>query len=278
MSEPSDAVRDFVRDARTGELDDVRAALASGTVGVGDASYEGVTALLYASANGHTDVVKELLASRATPSKTNTGGNSPLHWAALNGHLDVVKALLEARADGNLRNAAQKRPFDEAFSRHHGDVCEIIAPATDMSKDYVETEADKKFEAKGDDVEDKDDKSAIKDQNQSADPETSIEVSPGMIEDEAPKGETDMFHWKQLDDEIELTFKKDGLKKGQKKVVKVQFQKNHLRVEALGDVLIDADLFAPIYPDESTWTLSDGILQVTLAKATDDEWEKATKD
>lgn len=99
-----------------------------------------------------------------------------------------------------------------------------------------------------------------------------------MGEDQAPKGETDQFHWKQVEDEVELTFKASGLMKGDKKLVKVKFQKQHLFVEVKGEVLLDADLHGPTHPDESTWTLSDGVLQVMVAKANDEKWPQVTKD
>eukprot|EP00929_Paragymnodinium_shiwhaense_P003707 TRINITY_DN10430_c0_g1_i1.p1 TRINITY_DN10430_c0_g1~~TRINITY_DN10430_c0_g1_i1.p1 ORF type:complete len:306 (-),score=107.20 TRINITY_DN10430_c0_g1_i1:306-1223(-) len=103
-------------------------------------------------------------------------------------------------------------------------------------------------------------------------------INPGMMEDTAPKGETEKYLWKQVEDEVEVTFKKEGLLKGDKKEVKVVFQKKHLRVEAKGETLIDADLFGPTHPDESTWTLSDGVLQVMLSKSNDDTWDSLLKD
>jgi hypothetical protein len=98
-------------------------------------------------------------------------------------------------------------------------------------------------------------------------------INPAMLGDQqAPTGETEKYAWKQADDEVEITFKKEGLLKGEKKLVKVQYARKHLRVEAKGEVLIDADLYGPTHPDESTWTLSDGVLQVMLSKANDDSW------
>jgi len=102
-------------------------------------------------------------------------------------------------------------------------------------------------------------------------------INPGMLQDAAPKGETEKYLWTQAEDEVEVTFKKDGLMKGDKKAVKVVFLKSHLRVEAKGETLIDADLGGPTRPDESTWTLSDGVLQVMLAKANDETWDSLVK-
>jgi len=103
------------------------------------------------------------------------------------------------------------------------------------------------------------------------------QVNPGMLEDQAATGETEQYTWRQVDDEVEITFKKEGLLKGDKKQVKVTFSRAHLLVEAKGESLIDADLQGPTHPDESTWTLSDGVLQVMLSKANDDSWTSLTK-
>mmetsp|Transcript_4457 Transcript_4457/g.9035 ORF Transcript_4457/g.9035 Transcript_4457/m.9035 type:complete len:305 (-) Transcript_4457:165-1079(-) len=102
-------------------------------------------------------------------------------------------------------------------------------------------------------------------------------ITPGMLQDSAAKGETDKYEWRQTDEEIEVTFKKEGLQKGDKKLVKVAFGRQRLKVEVKGEVLIDSALFSHTNTDESTWTLSDGILQVSLAKADSDQWMDLVK-
>jgi len=99
-----------------------------------------------------------------------------------------------------------------------------------------------------------------------------------MPSGDAPKGETEQYNWRQGDDEIELTFKKEGLQKGDKKQVKFTSTRQKLKVEVKGDVLIDAALYAATVPDEALWTLSDGILQVTLAKAEVEQWPSLLKE
>merc|ERR1712107_358749 len=103
-------------------------------------------------------------------------------------------------------------------------------------------------------------------------------ITPSMLQDSSAKGETDQYTWVQSDDEVEVTFKKDGLVKGDKKLVKVVFARQRLKVEAKGEVLIDAALHGTTHADESTWTLSDGVLQVNLAKASDGNWPALLKD
>lgn len=97
-------------------------------------------------------------------------------------------------------------------------------------------------------------------------------IDPSMLADAAPKGETADYSWKQSEDEVEVTFKKEGLQKGDKKYVKVAFGRKRLRVEVKEEVIIDSTLAGNTTADECTWTLSDGVLQVTLAKADEGSW------
>jgi len=103
------------------------------------------------------------------------------------------------------------------------------------------------------------------------------QITAGAGGDAAAEGETEQYAWRQAGDEVEITFKKDGLVKGDKKAVKVSFGRQKLKVEARGDVLIDAELYAATAADESTWTLSDGVLQVTLTKEEADNWPRLLK-
>merc|ERR1719229_1408882 len=97
-------------------------------------------------------------------------------------------------------------------------------------------------------------------------------VNSAMLQDESAKGETDQYAWRQAGEEVEVTFKTGGLQKGDKKLVKANFSRQRLKVEIKGEVFVDAQLYAPTQPDEATWTLSDGILQVTLVKADAENW------
>ena len=64
----------------------------------------GETSLYIASANGHLDVVRELLARGANIEAASNGGFTPLILASWLGHVDVVRALLAAGA--NKRHVA----------------------------------------------------------------------------------------------------------------------------------------------------------------------------
>merc|ERR1712060_81668 len=102
-------------------------------------------------------------------------------------------------------------------------------------------------------------------------------ITPGMLEDQVAKGETDAYKWRQTADEVEITFKRQGLQKSDVKLVKVTFSRLRLKVEHKGEALIDEALSGATHADECTWTLSDGELQVTLAKEKEETWPELIK-
>ncbi len=61
------------------------------------------TALIWAAAEGHAEVVSELVKAGADFKATLSSGFTPLLFAVRNGHLDVVKTLVKAGADVNRR-------------------------------------------------------------------------------------------------------------------------------------------------------------------------------
>ncbi|KAF2626585.1 ankyrin [Macroventuria anomochaeta] len=91
-------------------------------------SYSQNTALHYAAANGHNDVIKLLiLISTTKPAPllnlTNASGNTPLHWASLNGHLEAVKLLIEAGGDITIFN---KAGHDAVFEAEVNEKKEVV--------------------------------------------------------------------------------------------------------------------------------------------------------
>jgi HSP20 family molecular chaperone IbpA len=86
------------------------------------------------------------------------------------------------------------------------------------------------------------------------------------------KGETESYKWYQTDDEVDITIRVPDCKN--KKEISVSFKPRHVKATVLGTVFLDAELADSIVVDESTWTFSDDLLQITLSKKnTDKMWK-----
>ena len=65
-----------------------------------------LTALHYASSNGHTECVRSLCDRGAMTNAQHGYGSTALHWACDRGHLDVVRLLCERGAQIDLQSHA----------------------------------------------------------------------------------------------------------------------------------------------------------------------------
>ncbi|PKX97222.1 ankyrin repeat domain-containing protein [Aspergillus novofumigatus IBT 16806] len=131
-----EAIDDLIYDARAGDLEALKADLATQSkehncpeawiiASAIDAEPEaeggsGSCLLHFPAANGNAEILNYLLATLTAQSAAplsaeqiaavvnhrNHSGNTPLHWAALNTHLECVKALVEAGADIGVKNDA----------------------------------------------------------------------------------------------------------------------------------------------------------------------------
>ena len=64
----------------------------------------GCTALMFASFEGHLDIVQILLQAKAIPDLQNETGDTALLLAAMKGHSDIVQQLLQCGANPNISN------------------------------------------------------------------------------------------------------------------------------------------------------------------------------
>lgn len=70
--------------------------------------------LYSAASGGRYEETRRMLERGANPSMRTRYGWTALHWAAANGHLNVVELLLSYNADVNAVSDTGKRPLDMA--------------------------------------------------------------------------------------------------------------------------------------------------------------------
>ena len=90
--------------SRDGDLATVRRLLSSKGVDVNYKNGWGSPALIWASYNGHIDVVKTLLEHNAKVDIQRNDGYTALMGAGHNDHIEVVKALLERNANIDIQD------------------------------------------------------------------------------------------------------------------------------------------------------------------------------
>ncbi len=86
----------------------------------------GMTALHWAAAQGHNNIVKLLLDFGANVNLQNAEGNTPLHLAARNGNLSVVKLLLARGANATVVNRQGQTALALAYRYHHPNVVAFL--------------------------------------------------------------------------------------------------------------------------------------------------------
>ncbi|DBA01126.1 TPA: hypothetical protein N0F65_001754 [Lagenidium giganteum] len=87
---------------------------------------DGCTAIYYASANGHADVLTVLLAAGGDPNIASVR-RAPLHCAVEWRRLACVQLLLKHGADVNVRDKNQQTPLAIAQAQQFDDICACFA-------------------------------------------------------------------------------------------------------------------------------------------------------
>ncbi len=111
--------------ALRGHLQSVTALVAAGA----DTDPVGWTPLIYASFEGHSEIVGYLLTLDIDIDAQSANDISALMAASRNGHLEIVKILLEQGADVNLVNQDDKTALGMALAGKHTDIASLLQQA-----------------------------------------------------------------------------------------------------------------------------------------------------
>lgn len=101
-------------------------------------------ALHLAAQHGHQEIIAALLSSGVTISNQNTQMETPLHRAVLHGHVDAVIALVHGGASVALRDALNRTPLDCAVHGGYSSIVRVLLERADCRMlPLVQTAAEK---------------------------------------------------------------------------------------------------------------------------------------
>ena len=85
-----------------------------------------VTALAYATQQGHKDIIEFLLNKKADPNIADVDGVAPLHITCIHGYTDIARMLLNAEADLELKAGGIYTPYQIARWGGHQALADLL--------------------------------------------------------------------------------------------------------------------------------------------------------
>lgn len=119
----------FLQKAVSGDLPTIQLFLSAGMSARTRNSVNGMTAVMNAALEGHSEVIEVLVENGAELNAQNKDGWTALMLAALKGHSEVVHVLLEKGADIRLKNTAGWTALKAASGSQHPEIIEMLRHA-----------------------------------------------------------------------------------------------------------------------------------------------------
>ena len=130
----------FIQAAHDGNVEDVRILLLEDGMDVNQkGKWVGFTALYWASAHEHIDVVNLLLQQKNLKiNQQNSSGYTALHFASWNGRTEIVKILLNhSDIDMNIKSNAGKTPLKLAVDEGHSEIMDLLRAKEKQQEDIA---------------------------------------------------------------------------------------------------------------------------------------------
>lgn len=108
--------------------------LAGAGRGVNYVNNEDVTALMFASEGGFTDIAKILIDNGANVNMQDVKGGTALMRAVKAGHIDMVKLLLDAGANIHKRAYGPKKALDYAIESGNEEIIKLLTEAREKTR------------------------------------------------------------------------------------------------------------------------------------------------
>ena len=125
----TDPTLELMNASISGNVKTVEVLLHSFDVDVNATYDKGITALMYASFCGHTEVARVLIQSGADVNAINIDGRTALIFASIEGHTDTVELLLQSGADSNTKDVNDKTAFEYARQNGHEAIVQLMKEA-----------------------------------------------------------------------------------------------------------------------------------------------------
>ena len=90
---------------------------------------QGITPLMFSSAENHLEITKILLDAGADPNQSDKGGGTALIYAVWKGHLHIVKLLIEHGANVHAETTDGRTPLSVAKNGGKSTMVELLETA-----------------------------------------------------------------------------------------------------------------------------------------------------
>jgi|GEM_PF-1616304 len=120
------ANEEYFQAAKLGNLAVIKSLVSRKAVDLNFTLDHGMTALMYAAANGNVNIVKYLVSKKIAINAQDPNGTTALMWAAYKGKINVVKTLVQAGADISIKRDDGDTAYEIARKWKQHDVVYLL--------------------------------------------------------------------------------------------------------------------------------------------------------